>query len=224
MEQLNKIALTQQPTGSGLLRTTSALQLSEGMALVEMMAQAQAFKPNQALPPGTPDLYLQAWEEISQQYGMERFRAGLWRALRDTAFFPAPSEIEASCEVLNREADTAKREEREANEKAKWEQYKSACRKEMEEDSSNPEAWEEQIAASAQKLGLGRKKVIDRSEEIANCPHCQKELPVARNIRFWSSKELYEMAAVKEQSELIAERNRSMPRLPLGDVVDEVTA
>lgn len=222
MEQLNKIALTQQPTGNGLLRTTSALQLSEGMALAEMMAQAQAFKPNQALPPGTPDLYLQAWEEISQQYGMERFRAGLWKALRDTAFFPAPSEIEASCEALNREADNARREEREASEKANWEQYKAACRREMEEDKSNPEAWEAQIAASAQKLGIGRKKVIDRFADIANCPHCQKELPVAQNIRFWSSKELYEMAALKDQSELIAERNRNMPDLPMGDVVEEI--
>lgn len=111
----------------------------------------------------------------------------------------------------------------EAEKRQREEEYKAKALREMEEDKSNPEAWEAQIAASAQKLGIGRKKVIDRSAERANCPHCQKELPVTQNIRFWSAKELYEMATLKEQSELIAERNRSMPNLPLDDVVDEVT-
>lgn len=156
---------------------------------------------------------------------MERFRAGLWKALRDTAFFPAPSEIEASCEVLNREADNAKREEREATEKAKWEQHKAACRREMEEDKANPEEWERQIDEAAKKIGLGRKnEVVTYPVELVLCPKCQFEQPVASNIRHWTAKELYEMAALKEQSELIAARNRSMSNLPLGDVVEAVTA
>lgn len=67
-------------------------------------------------------------------------------------------------------------------------------------------------------------KEIDRSPELVLCPKCQFEQPVASNIRHWTAKELYEIAAVKEQSELIAERNRNMAPLPLGDVVDEVTA
>lgn len=35
---------------------------------------------------------------------MERFKEGLWKALRRSTFFPAPKEIEDSCEGLRRAA------------------------------------------------------------------------------------------------------------------------
>lgn len=153
MESLSKIALTQQPNGSGLLKTTSALPLQEGMALVELMAQAQAFKPNQTLPPGTPDLYLQAWEEIVQTYGMERFKEGLWKALRRSTFFPAPNEIEDSCEGLRRAAG----ESRQASEtRALLDDMEAAAkhrREHPEEYFSMPDLVAEVMARIAAKKG-----------------------------------------------------------------------
>ncbi len=65
-----------------------------------LLVQAQAYFPNQILPPGTPDGWLMAWEEIAQEYGEHRFRSALWRVCRKSKFIPGPSEIEEECVVM----------------------------------------------------------------------------------------------------------------------------
>lgn len=89
-----------------------------GQELLLLMSQAQAAKPNQEVLPGTADMFLQAWEELVAEVGMERFQAGLWKALRKTAFFPQPFEIEAACNELKAEEQECKRRAREAAEAA----------------------------------------------------------------------------------------------------------
>ena len=72
MEAVSKMALLnelmQQPNGKESHGMLSLRPVDAGMGeqLLLLMTQAQAFKPNQTLPQGTPDMYLQAWEEMSK--------------------------------------------------------------------------------------------------------------------------------------------------------------
>lgn len=69
--------------------------------------------------------------------------------------------------------------------------YAATAKREMEEDKANPEAWDRQIAAAAERLGMDRKrKEIDTTPVMQACPHCNADLPVAPNIRFWTAAEL----------------------------------
>src|ERR1035437_9117371 len=102
MERISRINLSElarRPNASESRMTLLRPPSSDAvlLALGQLMAESQAFKPNQTLPPGTPDMYLQAWEEISQEFGMDLFGRGLWKALRKSAFFPQPNEIENAC-------------------------------------------------------------------------------------------------------------------------------
>ena len=65
--------------------------------LTRLMAEAIAMKPNTELQDATTDLYLVAWEDLVTEYGQDRFRAALWKALRKTEFFPSPNMIETFC-------------------------------------------------------------------------------------------------------------------------------
>ena len=118
-------------------------------------AQAQAAKPNQALPPGTPDMYLQAWEEIAAEFGMERFRAGLWRALRKTPFFPAPNEIEDACRELRSAEAEQRRKDDQARRDQEWEEHKARVAAEApltdEERSEIEERWNRLMTGSRSK-------------------------------------------------------------------------
>lgn len=99
------------------------------------------------------------------------------------------------------------------------------------------------LEAMAAKLGdkfkfeRPKAKVIPEPK-IENCPHCSKPLPVVGNIRFWTAKEIYEYAALKEESERIADMNReankahaekcsaeqlaNLPATPVPDISEEV--
>jgi hypothetical protein len=82
-------------------RTSQTSKPQQGDLKV-LMAQATAFFPNQTLPPGTPDVYLLAWRQIADKYGMSRFQNALWNVLRRSEFFPVPKLIEDECEAIRR--------------------------------------------------------------------------------------------------------------------------
>src|SRR4051812_8814143 len=92
-EFTDKSEFLQRSTGSESRMIPSArlLRAEQVERLGLLMAQAQAYFPNQVLPEGTPDVYLEAWEELAAEFGMEMFRQGLWRALRRGEFFPVPA-------------------------------------------------------------------------------------------------------------------------------------
>jgi hypothetical protein len=72
-----------------------------------------------------------------------------------------------------------------------------------------PSDLEAMAAKLGDKFSFERPKARAVPEpKMEACPHCSGLLPVTSNIRFWSAKELYEFAAVKEESERIAEMNR----------------
>lgn len=104
----------------------------------------------------------------------------------------------------------------------RWLEYIDKCKA---EGTENPdEETLSRIAALNEKHSLKKPKEIETTYTQLACLGCGMVMPVAGNIRLWTSKELREQADLIEELELIAERNRSMPDLPLGDVVDEVTA
>lgn len=79
--------------------------------LLSMMAQAQAFFPNQTLPPGTPDLWLRAWEEMVGEMGLQRFETALWRALVTGRFIPSPEDIRSNDAELQAQAAAKRSQE-----------------------------------------------------------------------------------------------------------------
>lgn len=71
--------------------------------LALLMAEAQAYFPNQSLPRGTPAVYLKAWEEIAMIFGIQKFTDALWKVLRESeAFFPMPLAIERKCREISK--------------------------------------------------------------------------------------------------------------------------
>jgi hypothetical protein len=78
------------------------------------------------------------------------------------------------------------------------------------------------IDAMNEKFSLKKTKEIETTCTELVCPGCGLAQPVAGNIRQWTPAQLREHADVLDELAVIAERNRNMPRLPLGDVVEEV--
>jgi len=152
MEQAGRVAtaLMRQSGADRRVGLISPMQSDADTAskLATMMVQAQAMKPNQTLPPGTPDLYLQAWEELAAEYGMEQFQAGLWRALRRSSFFPQPIEIETACRELAAEDRARRRIAREAEEAAQRDRDMAIARKQHRED------YPEQYDADGRRLPM----------------------------------------------------------------------
>lgn len=150
LSRVQRSDLVQQSSGSesrsGILRMPSDDAVV--MELGRMMSQSLAMKPNQTLPPGTPDLYLQAWEELAAEFGMERLQAGLWRALRRSSFFPQPIEIETACRELAAEDRARRRIAREAEEAAQRDLDTAIARKQHRED------YPEQYDAEGRRLPM----------------------------------------------------------------------
>ena len=98
--------LIPQSSDSVSLTTRSGPPLPAGMGLTlaKLMAQTQARYPNQTLPEGTPDMYLVEWEEMALEFGLETFKEGLSKAIRDSRFFPDPHGIKDHCIAVQREA------------------------------------------------------------------------------------------------------------------------
>lgn len=106
-------------------------------------------------------------------------------------------------EVRNATSDR-KASERIERERVADEEYKANAVRELEEDRANPEALEKEIAAAAARLGMDRKKPeIDTTPKMMTCPHCDKELPVNLNIRFWTSDELRQYADALDKAKEI---------------------
>lgn len=105
---------------------------------------------------------------------------------------------------------------------SRWLEYIERCKAEGQEEPD--ENTLKRIEDLNSRFDLKKTKVIDIGHKELVCPKCQFSQPVAGNLRNWTAKELYEYAAVVEQLEVIAARNRSMPNLPLADVVEEVSA
>jgi hypothetical protein len=83
----------------------------------------------------------------------------------------------------------------------------------------------EMAARIGAKCGMGyRKEVVSPEPKMESCPHCSGLLPVTTNIRFWSAKELYEFAAVKAESERIAELNREANKAHQAKCIEEQLA
>jgi hypothetical protein len=79
------------------------------------------------------------------------------------------------------------------------------------------------VDAMNEKFSLTKpKEIITVNAEIV-CPRCQFAQAVSANFRNWTADEILEYGAVVKELEQIAERNRNMPDLPLGDVVEEVS-
>ena len=100
MEAVSKgLRKMQQPSASGFLVTRSAKQLPADsvLALGAMMAQTQSFFPNQTLPPGTPEVWLRAWEELALKFGLDNFTEGLWKVVNESDFMPGPKAIREAC-------------------------------------------------------------------------------------------------------------------------------
>jgi hypothetical protein len=53
------------------------------------------------------------------------------------------------------------------------------------------------------------RREIEIQHREESCPHCQGVLPIASNIRFWSSEELRNLADVVQKNEQIAAANRA---------------
>lgn len=130
--------------------------------------------------------------------------------------FPAREEGETAfpdCDTVKRVVRGAGRNRRTAEERERRMADEAAERRRRE---THPEEFEPitpaDLEAMAEKLPnfeytLPKEKVIPEPK-METCPHCSKNLFVSTNIRFWSAKELYEMAVLKEELERIAAKNR----------------
>lgn len=102
----------------------------------------------------------------------------------------------------------------------KWLQYVERCK------SEGIEKPDDETLTRIEKLngrfGLEKPKEIITTCTDLVCPGCGLAQPVAGNIRLWTPEQLHEHANLLEELAVIAERNRNIPRLPLGNVVEEV--
>lgn len=74
----------------------------------------------------------------------------------------------------------------------------------------------------SEKFGMERNREIKTQYQEVTCPHCQCLLPVANNIRFWSSQELVDLAKVVATSERIASENRNSPQEDVSEIVEAI--
>jgi hypothetical protein len=109
----------------------------------------------------------------------------------------------------------------ENDEGVRWAKYVERCKAEgtVEPDAETLE----KIEALNEKFSLTKpKEIVTVNAEII-CPRCQFAQAVSANFRNWTADEILDYGAVVKELEQIAERNRSMPDLLLGDVVEEVS-
>lgn len=98
---IGKAALEQvQPSSEAtttLAVSCKPLPAQQVAALGRWMVETQASFPNQEFPDGTADMWLAQWQEMAATNGLEVFRLGLLRAIRDSRFFPTPDAIREAC-------------------------------------------------------------------------------------------------------------------------------
>lgn len=102
MERIGNIKLSElaQPSsGNGTLIPASQKLLpnAELEQVESLMRQVKARYPNQEMGEGTPEMILALWERMALRYGMRVFKAGLFRAIETSRFFPDAVEIAERC-------------------------------------------------------------------------------------------------------------------------------
>lgn len=119
--------LVQANSGAEKISLISQKSLPEGtgLALLQLMGEAQALKPNQTLSELTQDVYLSEWEKLALKYGLVQFRDALSKAMSESSFFPDPAVIAELCAMTassNRSRNDAQKAiaEHDAS-KAQWE-------------------------------------------------------------------------------------------------------
>lgn len=68
--------------------------------LALLMGQATDYFPHQAIPDGTPELWLKAWKELAIRYGEARFTEAVWAVCTRSRFMPLPVDIAEECERM----------------------------------------------------------------------------------------------------------------------------
>ena len=101
----------------------------------------------------------------------------------------------------------------------RWLEYIAKCKAEGIEQPDAETLM--RIEAMNDRFDLKKTRVIE-PPAMVECPHCSKELPIASNIRLWEDDQIEQYMYDRREGRKIAERNRSMEKLPLGDVVEEV--
>jgi hypothetical protein len=128
------------------------------------------------------------------------------RAEGETAF-PEIATVVDEVQAVGRIRRIAEARERRRADEAAERRHREQHPEEFE--PIGPSDLEAMAAKLGDKFSFERPKARAVPEpKMEACPHCSGLLPVTSNIRFWSAKELYEFAAVKEESERIAEMNR----------------
>ena len=125
------------------------------------------------------------------------------------------------CEAVRGIVRERRRLEREDAERRWHEDYRAKAMAEMEEDKADPEAWQAELNAAAERLGIGRKpKAVEKVIEC--CPSCGTELPIPANLRFWSPQEMRDFADVMEANAEIARVNREATQKAAEEIVEAV--
>lgn len=120
---LNQLIGPSNDSRSAMTRSEQPLNADLVLKLAELMAQMQDFSPNQTLPPGTPDVWLKAWEEMVSEMGIDRFEKALWRAMRNSDFLPNPNDIQTADDVMQEALAAEKRARADKKQQAEWDEY-----------------------------------------------------------------------------------------------------
>lgn len=143
MQQIRELATTMQDElaqqNSGAEKTSLVSQTSlpdaTGSALLRMMAQTSDRFPNQKISEGTQEMYLVEWEEMTTKYGLEVFRQGLSKAIREQEFFPSPKLIRDHCASIRNAQREAAESQRYFRELDEWKAQKA---RQEAEDAGKP--------------------------------------------------------------------------------------
>lgn len=88
-----------------------------------------------------------------------------------------------------------------------WEQRVKYCQEHPEEREMNAEVLN-QVERLNAKFGFDKPKEVELPHPVMMaCPHCSAELPVAQNIRFWTSEDLRNHADILDNLHAIAMEN-----------------
>jgi hypothetical protein len=83
----------------------------------------------------------------------------------------------------------------------------------------------EAMAAKLQNFNYERPKAkVIPGPKMEICPHCSGLLPVASNMRFWTSKEIRKYADLKEELERLADSNRAAKKAHVDKCIAEQLA
>lgn len=196
MEQLSRANQNQLSTPSTQTAKEDAIETL--LAMLSVARQANAKKPEFDLY--TP--FLMAYELKHIKTAIERLSLTP-RAEGETAFPALGTVLEAVRAVVRATRPSV---EQEATDK--WLAYLEKCKAEGVEQPD--EEMLDTIASLNSKFGLQKpKEPLQIDPVLMVCPHCQGELPVAPNIRFWEPEELRNLADVMEKNRSIAAANRA---------------